>query len=299
MNDTKQTTIIHIGYPKAASSYLKRDYFASLTSNVIIPRSALLDTIRNPSEPADLQNAILQNVRNKNEPIIISNENLSGTSFWSLDSALDVCRNFYMAFPNAKVIIVIREQRSYLLSAYKYSIYTGHYIEPFAKFFKKNKITILEKLQYHKIIKAYVDLFGSENVCVLPAEMLKEDEKGFYDILSTFTGLVKSQSGISPVRNIGPKNWDYIEFIRKANMVLKYIASAERAFRRLYINNSLAWDGHKIIVYRLIVDNLAKFFDNGSYQGEIFDQKSTDIIAMSNRLTEDAISRSLKRYNYL
>jgi len=259
----------------------------------------MLDNIINMRDTLSIRQEVYDNLKNQAEPIVITNENFSGKSFWTLETAERIAENLHGAFPDAKVIIIIREQLAYLLSAYKYMIYTGHYAPSFKQFIEKSLGSILEKLCYDRVISLYFSLFGHENVCVMPVEHLKESREGFYIRLDDFTRLETNKSGYKVVDNISPRSWEYIEFLRRANIVLRYLASAERVVRRRFVDNTLEGSAHKIILYRLLVDAFAGYFQDSHYQGEILDSESQRVVHLSNMKTMKLTGLELDTYSYL
>ena len=95
----------------------------------------------------------------------------------------DICERLNTCFPNGKVLIVIREQKSMLYSAYsQYIKGGGSYSIKEYLFPKTKKVKGLFKfnyLEYHHLIEYYYKYFGKNNVLVLPYEMMKEDQERF------------------------------------------------------------------------------------------------------------------------
>jgi len=300
MSDTDDRQIIlHIGYPKAASSFLRRDFFAPATENLIVPRGRYLDLLHAGRDITQVRRMILNLAPEPDRTIVVSNENLAGRSLWTPTGALDICRTWYEAFPESRIVIVIREQRDYVLSAYKYAVYTGHHLPRIEAFLRANRLPLLQKICYDKLIEAYQQRFGIDNVCVLPVEMLASDQAGFYDRLVKFTGLQRSTAPRGTVSNKSPSNWRYIEVLRQANAVLRYVASTERALRRLRQGNRVDDGAHRIVVYRGIVDRFAGLCGQSSFDGQLFDPDEEAMIAESNRVTARLTRLDLKRYDYL
>ena len=48
---------------------------------------------------------------------------------------------------------------------------------------------MVHHIQYHRLIDCYIELFGADNVLVLPVELLGESPQEFFDYLSTFMGI--------------------------------------------------------------------------------------------------------------
>lgn len=291
--------ILHIGFPKAASSFLKRDFFAGAGNNVVIPRGRNLELFRKIGGGSDVQRFVGEHVTQTDQPIIVTNENLSGRTFWTTEGSAEVRENWHAAFPDSKIVIIVREQRDYVLSAYKYEVYTGHYMPRIDRFLEDNLEMLIEKLRYDQIISAYQNTFGEGNVCVLPVEWLRTDESKFYSELSRFTGLQRTSGVRSKVDNKSPKNWNYIEFIRKANFVLRFVASGERALRRTWQSNRLDGGAHRIVLYRGIVDPLSRAFESRPFTGELFSKDVEQVLSESNLASAELTGIPLRDFGYL
>lgn len=125
----------------------------------------------------------------KDKILVLSSEGLSGnlhTSGFDSKRNADLLKD---SFPDAKIFIVIREQVSFLLSNY-FQYLKGGGTHGFKKYFN---IKYIKRPQfsptpnnYVPLIKYYQELYGAEQVCVLPYEMLHEEPKDFISKLSEF-----------------------------------------------------------------------------------------------------------------
>ena len=127
--------------------------------------------------------------------LVISHERLSGQPQMGYIDSRPIADRIAATYPNAKILIVIREQRDMMLSVYKQHIMR----------FGKNTFdhmwrerTIREQrrpgptydmFEYHLMIGYYQKLFGSDRVLVLPFEMLKKDAVSFVGEIQKFAGL--------------------------------------------------------------------------------------------------------------
>lgn len=300
----KKEILIHVGYPKAANSYIKRKYFSKFSKFVVIPRKKYLKEILKKNGNVELIRQLLPKcVNNENDgsPIIISNEIFAGKDFWSIDGATDTADNLYKAFPDAKILILLREQRSYIESAYKYAINNGGYLLEIDKFSSLNKEQIIKKLQYSEFIKLYVNLFGKDNVCVLPYEMLKNNENEFRHKLTGFTGFEYLTDGVSSIKNRSPENWGGINFTRKCNYLLRYVARIERKINNQVNHNHVRDKKTDIKYYKKIRLIFGKVFykENEYVLPEYMDKQSIELFRDGNRKAEEYLGFSLSEYGYL
>jgi hypothetical protein len=95
-----------------------------------------------------------------------------------------------LAFPHARVLIVIREQKASIYSMYQQYVRNGgaarleKYLAP------RNPAEIpqfrFSHYEYHKLIEHYFQRFGRENVLVLPFEWLKINPDRFMQAIAAF-----------------------------------------------------------------------------------------------------------------
>ena len=93
-------------------------------------------------------------------------------------------------FPYAKILIVIREQTSWLLSNYFQYLSAGgtHNLKKYlnTKYDGKRPGFAPNHIEYHRLIKDYQSKFGSKNVLVLPYEIFDSDKVIFFISLEIF-----------------------------------------------------------------------------------------------------------------
>ncbi|MBK8816005.1 MAG: hypothetical protein IPN42_11150 [Methylococcaceae bacterium] len=206
MNQTKYSDkvplLIHAGFPKTASTWLQTNVFSNKSLGFSSPwgiRCGLaIDefAVANPFDfnREDAIAAFAQHFPDTNEDVcVISEETLLGDPAKGRYWGKIVADRLYETFPQAKVFICIREQRSYILSAYKeyvrnggvYSLerYLGVNVDRvgFGGIFQKSF------LEYDKVVSYYQKLFGMENVLVLPFEMIESNPNLFIENLLGFT----------------------------------------------------------------------------------------------------------------
>lgn len=204
----------HIGYPKCASTWLQNQYFpkhpevrhwgrrngdeidgvglrALLWSRWICEPDFLYDA----EEARRTIGALVDEAAGA--PAIkacgLSQELLSVL----LQGRLDVttrAKRLADALPDgACVVIVIREQRSWITSLYRSMVHDGGVYDDFERFVEymvvERDVSPLASLMFDRMQALYADLFGGENVLVLPYELLRQDARRFTETLSTFLGV--------------------------------------------------------------------------------------------------------------
>lgn len=218
--------LIHVGYHKTATSFLQRHLFSqsSLGFRCIADRRALrlMFNCANPFEVtgADLRERVTHALSVAGEPApvdVVSFEQLSGQP-WGEGYGLrrrhrnlgrretaDLLKD---AFPEAKILIVVREQKSAIKSIYKYlvngwqgrlSASIGQFLDQTA--FEQEQNAVLfdpAHLEYHAFVACYRERFGPQNVLVIPYELLLRDE-------ASFVNAICAHVGVAPAGRLGSK----------------------------------------------------------------------------------------------
>lgn len=185
--------LIHIGYPKAASTLLQH-YFSAHPS--VFYTGAMLDKYKRTGE-VDIHAPVLSNEQTH---LVISEEQLSvwrgnldivGIKFKDYDIAAQqkkTALQLHSAFPAAKILIVTRGFVSALHAMYSQYVSIGG-ILIFPEFEKHFGKIMAQFYDYTYLIKLYRSVFGEENVVVLPFEMLKENPSKFIALLNSAANL--------------------------------------------------------------------------------------------------------------
>jgi len=125
---------------------------------------------------------------------VLSSERLSGEPhFGGYDSEL-IADRLAAVFPEARILVVVREQTSMFLSIYKEYIRRGgaaslrQYLAAPSDGYWMPQFRF-EFLEYHRLIGYYQDLFGVESVMVLPYELLQARPRAFLGRIGEFVGV--------------------------------------------------------------------------------------------------------------
>jgi hypothetical protein len=136
----------------------------------------------------------IRQARTRNLLPVLSNEALSGNQYESVYPSKATADRLKLLFPQARILIVIREQTDMLLSWYKHyvrarlSLSLRDYLasDPPSGFAPPFRWELLE---YHLLVGHYQQLFGHQNVLVLPIEKLRQGELGFANAVNSFAGV--------------------------------------------------------------------------------------------------------------
>lgn len=124
---------------------------------------------------------------------VFSNERLGG---YPLSNGIDrnqVCKRIKQVFPNARILIVIREQRSMILSNYMQCLKHGggYSIEQYINGKTDHSAPALtfHYFKYDRLVRLYQSVFGSQRVLVLPFELFREAPQEYVARICQFTGI--------------------------------------------------------------------------------------------------------------
>ena len=210
--EEREPILIHVGYPKAASSWIQGALFrATGTGFHMVDREIVDECIISPGcfdFDRDLtQNkvvALAERVKENGRVPVLSSELLCGNA--KLNGGMDAklyADRLFSVLPNARILVVIREQKSWLESFYKMQIQLSSETEVFERFLGGNRPLdaasgfSLRFLEYSKLVGYYHGLFGRENVLVIPFEELAKSPEGFCSSIFEFSGC-KPLRGWSP-----------------------------------------------------------------------------------------------------
>ncbi len=198
--------LVHIGYHKTGTSWLQRRLFVntglgwtlshaktSVVDPLILPHALDFDAAacRAAFEPG------LAAARAVNLVPIISHERISGEVHIGGRDTKDIAERLYAVFPEAQILMVIREQQAMIRSIYGQFIKgTGvwnlhDYLDPPVPNRTRFKYGHFhpDDFRYHRLIACYQQLFGPAQVTVLPYELLRARPADFVARIMAAVGL--------------------------------------------------------------------------------------------------------------
>jgi hypothetical protein len=207
--------VLHIGYPKAASTFIVK--FLEKHSEITIDHYRLTALLRSTNTFALTEKPCPNKIHvSKDENIAEAVCVVGEASKWQRylyvpdgwdsvknDVVIDPCEaacRLHKVHPDAKVLIVIREQVDWLQSVYKYVISQlpwnrrsfAHYCTT------PSAIALLQAGHFDQTIRAYAELFGIDRVGVLRFEDIVRAPKRFAAQLCSFLGV--SERPLPPQR---------------------------------------------------------------------------------------------------
>jgi len=195
--------LVHIGYPKAGSTWLQSGLFSGIDSRLQPLRNSqknkryfksgenlfnspeipiLKDTLKKYVYPTyfDVGKAVKELEKNTQfnaDVTILSNEVWTGHPFSGGITFDEYAQRIKKVIPKAKILIVVRRQEDLILSSYAHFVIKSGGLCDLKRFLSSkfhNQIPWSNPLYYcyHFLVERYIELFGKENVLVLPFELL-------------------------------------------------------------------------------------------------------------------------------
>lgn len=206
--------VIHIGYHKTASTYLQTEVFPKLPVNYLFFAGEdrwILEMLQSSNTPdkakvfAWIQQQVTAKYGHSRHPVtVLSHEALSGHPHgYPVISQVTIAKNLKTIFPDAVILIVVRNQYDYLLSTYTYRVAVkGYENRAFSKFLEEEGTKgLFEHLEYERLVALYQDLFGKDSVTVVPMELLRSDPVQFqqmlFRLLDTLPQEINSRSRVN------------------------------------------------------------------------------------------------------
>jgi len=199
------SVLVHIGYHKTGSRWLRHLFFGNpATGYGWVDKAGEEHPVRRlvgarPFEfDADASRAefepLISKIVDAGLSPVVSFERLSGNPFSGGYDSKEIADRLAQVFPDARVLVVIREQRSMIVSTYKQYVREGGALSP-SKFMlppTSRSLRVpwfdLRHFEYHHLLGYYRRLFGPEGVLALPYEQFVADPRAFVDRIGRFAG---------------------------------------------------------------------------------------------------------------
>jgi len=203
--------LIHVGLMKCGSSFLQDKIFNDTFGYCVVDKVGDKSAIGITIQATPILNLDACSIKEKIDPElkkytkqglvpVMSSEGFTGNTHSGSFNAKENADKLNKIFPNAKILLVIREQQKMIHSAYQQYIKQGgikrlcNYLNPIKdEWFKEFNCKEfphfnLKQFEYHHLIQYYQQLFGQSNVLVLPMEYLSNDPKNFINSILKFSG---------------------------------------------------------------------------------------------------------------
>jgi len=205
--------LIHIGLRKGGNNWLREKVFASDDTDFWVPgdpempgRLRVREPIRKlfmdeqgrlfPDEdfdPTILQDELAPLVVPPGKCAVFAAARLGGHPLSNGFDRAQLCGRIKQVFPNARILIVFREQRSMILSSYIQNLESGG-ADSLRQFITGHWESAFPALTFHffkydRLIRLYHSVFGADRVLALPMEMIGSQPQEFIDRICSFSGI--------------------------------------------------------------------------------------------------------------
>lgn len=200
-SEVRIPVLIHVGYPKTASTWLQEQLFARGDTGLtpVADASTIKRLLAKPHslwyDPEAVRRALQPRIdealRQQRVPVL-SYELLVGHPVAGGYGSAEIAVRLKDLWPDARIFIAIREQHQMLLSLYaEYATNSGplslrKYLDPPGG--NRQPVFDLRYLEFHRLIEHYQRLFGADRVLVLPYEAFAQDPLAFCNRLLEFAG---------------------------------------------------------------------------------------------------------------
>ena len=199
------SVLVHIGYHKSGGGWLRRLFFTDPDTGFgTIGKSGRNHPVRRlvaarPFEfDADAMQAefepLLAPVRDEGRIPVVAFERFTGHPFSGGHDGKEIADRLAKVFPEASILVVIREQRSMIVSTYKQYIREGGalrlwgFMNPPTSKSMRVPWFDLRHFEYHHLLAYYRQLFGPDAVLALTYEQFVADAPAFVAEIARFAG---------------------------------------------------------------------------------------------------------------
>jgi len=292
--------IIHIGYPKTGTTWFKKYFYSNIENATTLYIDDFTYNISENKSHFELNN----NLPELKENLIIVSHKFTGLENFKWDDG--IYRTFFISnlkrlFPNALIVLFIRNQIDFIASSYSsYLTHGGTYT--FQKLFKTGKLGdgkmfSFEFLNYHTLIKLYKEQFGENNVHIFLYEEFLENNKIFLNNYSKTFNLDIDINSINFIKYNEKLRKHLASFIRFSNFFSKkgvqpkkYIINTPWLFSWLNLKSTKKINKNKI---------LGKSLNNNDILGnELTNYINNYYKPSNNMLINEMGLNQIRKYNY-
>ena len=196
-----QKVLIHIGYHKTATTWLQRHFLdraeasfhrdlskENIYHHIVAPR----DLSFSATELRRYYEELLALRPSVDDVSVISSERLSGHPHSGAYDSVSIANRLQATWPEARILIVVREQVSAILSCYLQYVKFGGIcsLYDYMNMPRHGRSIVpwfhLDSFDYSLLVAYYRQLFGAEKVLVMPYEFFKAEPQNFCNKISEF-----------------------------------------------------------------------------------------------------------------
>jgi hypothetical protein len=303
--------LIHVGYPKALSSWMQKWLFTPQngfckTLDSLTLQLFLIDATPFTFQPDKARNWVEKTLKetpgSANLQQVITGESLVGHTHCGGYNAKTNADRLKELYPQAKILIVVREQKATIRSLYKTFIIWGmpHSIDRILKPVEPNMSPQfhLDFLCYDLLVSYYQYLYGKDQVLVLPYEAFVENGADFLNRIFTFCGMENSAAKI--------KKLPISRFVNRGQTLLNLLIERWRNY--FFLSTPFNYSGWfkpteaslRRRIARSKKNPFPAFMDNWFESGfrRKVEQQCDRQFAASNRRLQELTGLDLEKYGY-
>lgn len=195
--------LVHVGYPKCASSWLQSSVFTQAAA-VVTPWPTVTNEVIEKFvwlsdgnfDAAAVRQEFFDDWRaiGRRGMAVVSHEVLVGNPILGIYGADHVAERISKVFPEARILICVREQASLAHSIWCEYVRRGGAV-PFETFVSREGVgtgyrsmCAPEYFDFASVVAKYAELFGRDRVLCLPIEVLRRAPQEFSRRLAEFCG---------------------------------------------------------------------------------------------------------------
>lgn len=197
----KAKILIHIGYHKTSTTWLQKFLFNNTEIGFVLPcrNSEILPILVFPHafdfDPHACKTyfqPVICKAQDYGLIPVLSCEELSGNPHSGGYASKELADRLKTVFSDAKILIIIRDQVSMIISTYKQYVKVGgtsplvNYLQPPMCGRQRIPLFDWDHFKYHRLIKYYLELFGHSQVLVLPYEFFLNNPVKFISRIIQF-----------------------------------------------------------------------------------------------------------------
>jgi hypothetical protein len=181
--------LIHIGYQKAASTWLQKDVFPAF-EDVDQPTNVNRTCLALKwNAQWDAEESRRRFGARDGRSFLLTDENLCGDPWRRIENQRRNIQRLHELFPSGRVLVIVRRQQDAASSLYSQYVRMGG-DAPLDTFIEGDARPGYDPdhLRYDRLCRAVEEEFGAEALTVVPMELLEHDVDRFWGLLAAWRG---------------------------------------------------------------------------------------------------------------
>ncbi|MGL2966881.1 sulfotransferase [Flavobacterium sp. XGLA_31] len=170
---------IHIGLHKTGTTYLQYNIFPSLQNFHYVQLPPWRILTKNDLTEQELTQYKAETLKDwdQQKNVIISNEYFSGAiEKFTKRETVHILDNLKLMFPEAQIIMVLRNPKGYFNSLYNFRVVTrGFCTKSMSEYYSENRKHFVEKFDYDYLLKAVSERFAKRHI--IKYEQIKDNNE--------------------------------------------------------------------------------------------------------------------------